>query len=249
MQSVEQQRRELNKHAYLLISKYLAAANKEGQETFDFRRNLRKKDALDIDLSTNKEVLAEVSKFKESGGAALLTAGSLQASSGLAGAVKAAKSRGATTPLGGGAAAGLPPLAAGTATRPKAGGSRPGAKGGKPDPSTLPAKIGCKVNRWWPNEGQWFTAVITDFTPETNEYRLTYNLGSANETYEDLDLDLANPQEYEMTGEKVNLLAQKGSAAVNNSSVLQPFLAKPASGSKSKKRKSKSSDEDEDYFD
>ncbi len=31
MQSVEQQRRELNKHAYLLISKYLAAANKEGQ--------------------------------------------------------------------------------------------------------------------------------------------------------------------------------------------------------------------------
>lgn len=45
------------------------------QETFDFRRNLRKKDALDIDLSTNKEVLAEVSKFKESGGAALLTAG------------------------------------------------------------------------------------------------------------------------------------------------------------------------------
>lgn len=44
-------------------------------------------------------------------------------------------------------------------------------------------------------------------------------------------------------------LAPTSPRAVNNSSVLQPFLAKPASGSKSKKRKSKSSDEDEDYFD
>lgn len=54
---------------------------------------------------------------------------------------------------------------------------------------------------------------VSVLAPPSPPTRLTYNLGSANETYEDLDLDLANPQEYEMTGEKVNLLAQKGSAA------------------------------------
>lgn len=46
------------------------------QESFDFRKNIRKKDALDIDMATNKEVIAEVSRFKEQGGlAALLASG------------------------------------------------------------------------------------------------------------------------------------------------------------------------------
>ncbi|PNH05216.1 hypothetical protein TSOC_008541 [Tetrabaena socialis] len=256
MGPVDLHKRELCKQAYLLIHKYLAAADKEGQESFEFRKNLRRKDALDIDLATNKEVMSELNKFKEQGGVAALVTGhgSVQGSAANAG-VKAARSKGAgAAGMGTGGAAGLPPLGAGGAK----GGAKPSrstpkggvikAEGG-PSLASLPPKIGFRINRWWPNENKWYTAVVTDFNAETNEYRLTYNLGSAQETYEDLNMDVADPSVYEITGDKLNLLAQKGSAAVNNSTVLQPFLARAGGTKSSKKRRSSDDDmgSDEDY--
>ncbi|PNW83627.1 hypothetical protein CHLRE_05g237350v5 [Chlamydomonas reinhardtii] len=218
MGPVEQHKKELCKQAYLLIHKYLAAAGKEGQESFDFRKNIRKKDALDIDMATNKEVIAEVSRFKEQGGLAALLA------SGGGGTYVAAS----------------------------------GAKDGTSSPPNiqLPSKLGAKVNRWWANEKQWYTAVVTDYNADTNLYRLTYNLSSSQETYEDFDLDGADPAIYELTGETMNLLAMTGSAAVNNSVVLQPYLARAGvagggggGGTKSgsKKRRSEDDDSDDDF--
>ncbi|KAG2488700.1 hypothetical protein HYH03_012700 [Edaphochlamys debaryana] len=252
MGPVEQQKRELCKHAYLLIHKYLAAAGKEGVESFEFRKNLRKKDALDIDMATNKEVIAEVSKFKEQGGAAAMLAGGwadgMVATPAATGAAKATKSRGGAS-MGVGGASGLPPLGtaagsrAGAAAKPsRSAAAKGGSKAeGMPPLSSLPPKIGLKINRWWAAEGRWFTAVATDYNAETNEYRLTYNLGSAQETYEDFNIDVADPAIYEVLTEKVNLLAKTGSAAVNNSVVLQPFLQRGGGGGNKKRR---SSDDD-----
>ncbi|KXZ50785.1 hypothetical protein GPECTOR_15g470 [Gonium pectorale] len=250
MGPVEQQKRELCKQAYLLIHKYLAATGKEGQESFEFRKNLRKKDALDIDLATNKEVLSELNKFKESGGAATLAVGGsagAYAAGTSTGAAKASKSKG-----GGSVAAGGGTAAGAKATKSGAKGSVAKSEPPGAMPATLPQKIGAKVNRWWAKENQWYTAVITDYNPDSNEYRLTYNLGSSNETYEDFDLDMADPAVYKMTGERVNLLAKTGSAAVNNSVILQPYLranagAASAGGGKAGNKKRRSEDSDSDY--
>ncbi|GIL48826.1 hypothetical protein Vafri_5254 [Volvox africanus] len=272
MSPVDEQKRELCKQAYLLICKYCAAAGKEGKEAYDFRNTLRKPHALDIDKETNKLLVAELTKFKQGGITALLaSAGTPQASYGGASAgamgagVKATRSKGA----GGSAAAtasGLPPLGpgaggagAGAATRSAAKPSRSAAKGGSKVetpgqmPASLPPRIGYKVNRWWPKEGQWFTAVVTDYNSERNEYRLTYNLCNQNETYEDFNLDTADPTVFTIVNERINLLSKTNSAAVKNSTVLKPFLPRGGSGggaggsSKSKKRRSESSDEDSDY--
>ncbi|GIL69375.1 hypothetical protein Vretimale_13493 [Volvox reticuliferus] len=273
MGPVDEQKRELCKQAYLLICKYCAAAGKEGKEACDFRNTLRKPHALDIDKETNKLLVAELTKFKQQGGiAALLTptgtaqpayGGSAGAGAGAGSAgVKATRSKGAGGSAAG-TASGLPPLgpgtgAAGAATRSAAKPSRSAAKGGSKVeapgqmPASLPPRIGYKVNRWWPKEGQWFTAVVTDYNSETNEYRLTYNLCNQNETYEDFNLDMADPTVFNVVNERINLLSKTNSAAVKNSTVLKPFLPRGGSGggggsSKSKKRRSESSDEDSDY--
>ncbi|PNW83626.1 hypothetical protein CHLRE_05g237350v5 [Chlamydomonas reinhardtii] len=257
MGPVEQHKKELCKQAYLLIHKYLAAAGKEGQESFDFRKNIRKKDALDIDMATNKEVIAEVSRFKEQGGLAALLAsgggGTYVAASGAKASKKGASTPGAAASSG----AGLPPLAPAAKGSAKPSRSKGGKDGTSSPPNIqLPSKLGAKVNRWWANEKQWYTAVVTDYNADTNLYRLTYNLSSSQETYEDFDLDGADPAIYELTGETMNLLAMTGSAAVNNSVVLQPYLARAGvagggggGGTKSgsKKRRSEDDDSDDDF--
>ncbi|KAG2440584.1 hypothetical protein HYH02_010166 [Chlamydomonas schloesseri] len=212
-------------------------------------------------MATNKEVIAEISKFKEQGGLAALLASGGGATYGAAAGAKASK-KGASTPgAATSAGAGLPPLAPAAKGSAKPSRSKGGKDGTSSPPNMqLPSKLGAKVNRWWANEKQWYTAVVTDYSAETNLYRLTYNLSSSQETYEDFDLDGADPAIYELTGETVNLLAMTGSAAVNNSVVLQPYLARAgvAAGgggggggggtkSGSKKRRSDDDDSDDDF--
>jgi hypothetical protein len=40
-----------------------------------------------------------------------------------------------------------------------------------------------RVQRFWPDEGGWFDAIITDYRPTTNEHCLTYEINTPNETF------------------------------------------------------------------
>ncbi|CAG9464735.1 unnamed protein product [Pedinophyceae sp. YPF-701] len=71
--------------------------------------------------------------------------------------------------------------------------------------------IGRKVIRFWPDEGGWHEAVVTDYRKESDEHCLTYNLGLGpeKEKWEWFQLRkkcAANPSEIRMTSEYVNLL-------------------------------------------
>lgn len=52
--------------------------------------------------------------------------------------------------------------------------------------------LGQKVSRYWPDEGGWFEAVVTDFKIEQGGHKLTYDCGRETESFEWYDLD--NPQ-------------------------------------------------------
>jgi hypothetical protein len=41
-----------------------------------------------------------------------------------------------------------------------------------------------KVQRFWPEEGGWFDAIITDYRPTTQEHCLTYEINTESETFE-----------------------------------------------------------------
>jgi hypothetical protein len=50
------------------------------------------------------------------------------------------------------------------------------------------AWVGRTVQRFWPEEGGWWTAVITGFNPATKEHHLAYNKGTDAESFETGDL-------------------------------------------------------------
>ena len=37
---------------------------------------------------------------------------------------------------------------------------------------------------YWPEEGGWFDAIISDYNPTTDEHCLTYHINSPDETFE-----------------------------------------------------------------
>jgi len=51
--------------------------------------------------------------------------------------------------------------------------------------STMVDNLICrKVQRFWPEEGGWFDAIITDYRPTTQEHCLTYEINTESETFE-----------------------------------------------------------------
>ena len=54
------------------------------------------------------------------------------------------------------------------------------------------------VQRFWPEEGGWCDAIITDYRPTTNEYCLTYEINTLNETYEWADISQFDGQEFKL---------------------------------------------------
>jgi hypothetical protein len=43
--------------------------------------------------------------------------------------------------------------------------------------------LGRRIKRYWPEEGGWFEAVITNYNPENGEHCMMYDMGTPNETY------------------------------------------------------------------
>jgi hypothetical protein len=50
------------------------------------------------------------------------------------------------------------------------------------------AVVGRRVQRYWPEEGGWWTATLTGYSPESCEHQLTYNKGQKDESFEWADL-------------------------------------------------------------
>ena len=44
--------------------------------------------------------------------------------------------------------------------------------------------VGRRVQLYWPEEGGWFDAVVTDYNPATDEHCVTYHMNAANESFE-----------------------------------------------------------------
>ena len=58
--------------------------------------------------------------------------------------------------------------------------------------------VGRLVQRFWPDEGGWFDAIITDYRPTTNEHCLTYEINTPNETFEWADISQFDGQEFKL---------------------------------------------------
>jgi len=57
--------------------------------------------------------------------------------------------------------------------------------------------LGQKVSRFWPDEGGWFEAVVTDHKIEQGGHKLTYDCGRETESFEWYDLDHPQPGDIE----------------------------------------------------
>ena len=65
--------------------------------------------------------------------------------------------------------------------------------------------VGRLVQRFWPEEGGWFDAIITDCRPTTNEHCLTYEINTPNETFEWADISQFDGREFKLLEDRVNI--------------------------------------------
>ncbi len=72
--------------------------------------------------------------------------------------------------------------------------------------------VGHKVKRWWPQEGGWMEAVVTDFDPAKGLHCITYGLGTNHEQWEWYNIRRAKPEDCKVLDDKVDLTT--GLAAV-----------------------------------
>jgi len=61
--------------------------------------------------------------------------------------------------------------------------------------------IGQMVQRYWPEEGGWWDATVTDFNAETKEHQLTYSKGRPDESFEFVNLAEVDDREFKLKGE------------------------------------------------
>ena len=61
------------------------------------------------------------------------------------------------------------------------------------------------VQRFWPEEGGWCDAIITDYHPTTNEHCLTYEINTPNETFEWADISQFDGREFKLLEDRVNI--------------------------------------------
>jgi hypothetical protein len=60
------------------------------------------------------------------------------------------------------------------------------------------AAVGRVVQRYWPEEGGWWDATVTDFNAETKEHQLTYNIGRPDESFEFVNLAELEDHEFRL---------------------------------------------------
>ena len=79
------------------------------------------------------------------------------------------------------------------------------AKGPAAAPIVVNELICRRVQRFWPDEGGWFDAIITDYRPTTNEHCLTYEINTPNETFEWADISQFDGREFKLLEDRVNI--------------------------------------------
>jgi hypothetical protein len=80
------------------------------------------------------------------------------------------------------------------------------AKGPNGAPLVVNELICRRVQRFWPDEGGWFDAIVTDYRPTTNEHCLTYEINTPNETFEWANVSSFDAREFKLVeGEPVNI--------------------------------------------
>jgi len=84
------------------------------------------------------------------------------------------------------------------ASKPKAAPKAKTPKGPAAAPIVVNELICRRVQRFWPDEGGWFDAIITDYRPTTNEHCLTYEINTPNETFEWADISQFDGQEFKL---------------------------------------------------
>lgn len=89
--------------------------------------------------------------------------------------------------------------------------------------------VGTKVSRWWPHEGGWVEAVITDYDPVKKQHCVTYNYGTKQEQWEWYDVQNAAADECKVMNEKVNLIGAPPAAGNGEAQQLQAKAADLAS--------------------
>lgn len=61
--------------------------------------------------------------------------------------------------------------------------------------------IGRKVRTRWPDDNNFYEAVITDYNPTEGRHALVYDIGSTNETWEWVNLEEISPEDIQWEGE------------------------------------------------
>ena len=80
------------------------------------------------------------------------------------------------------------------------------AKGPGGAPLVVNELICRRVQRFWPDEGGWFDAIVTDYRPTTNEHCLTYEINTPNETFEWANISSFDAREFKLVeGDPVNI--------------------------------------------
>ena len=91
------------------------------------------------------------------------------------------------------------------ASKPKAAPKAKTPKGPAAAPIVVNELICRRVQRFWPDEGGWFDAIITDYRPTTNEHCLTYEINTPNETFEWADISQFDGREFKLLEDRVNI--------------------------------------------
>ena len=111
---------------------------------------------------------------------------------------------------GGGGGGGAPSAKAAKTAKAKTPKAKPPAASQAKGPGGVPLVVNeliCRrVQRFWPDEGGWFDAIVTDYRPVTNEHCLTYEINTPNETFEWANVSSFDAREFKLVeGDPVNI--------------------------------------------
>jgi hypothetical protein len=83
------------------------------------------------------------------------------------------------------------------------------------------AAVGKVVQRFWPEEGGWWDATVTDFNAETKEHQLTYNVDQPDESFEWVNLSEVDDSEFRMKNEEEEAAQGNGGGGAGNGANLE----------------------------
>ncbi|XP_019168134.1 PREDICTED: protein EMSY-LIKE 4-like [Ipomoea nil] len=80
------------------------------------------------------------------------------------------------------------------------GGHRPGILSTGPQGAPFDPLIGRKVRTRWPDDNNFYEAIITDYNSAAGHHALVYDIGTANETWEWVNLSEISPKDIQWDG-------------------------------------------------